>query len=161
MAENWYKNRRGEWFVIGQFLLLGLIAFGPRNITVCSEFHPFWNLFGIVLMATGALLALAGLLKLGRRNLTPFVCPKAGSVLLEQGAYRLVRHPVYSGILQVSLGWGLWVDGRLTLGFVMLLFALFHMKAQREEKWLVERFPGYVEYRKKVRRFIPFLYHLS
>ena len=161
MASPWYKSSRGEWFVIGQFALFALIAFGPRSTTGLPVWSPAWRTFGSVagpaLMGAGGVLALAGALKLGR-TLTPFICPKGGSVLLEQGPYRLVRHPIYSGLLQMALGWGLWVHGWLTIGYALLLFALLDAKARREERWLVERFPGYVAYRRRVRRFIPFVY---
>jgi protein-S-isoprenylcysteine O-methyltransferase Ste14 len=161
MAIPWYKNSRGEWYVIVQFALFALIAFGPRTTAGLPAWSPPWRTFGSVagaaLMGTGALFAVAGVLKLGR-NLTPFICPKGGSVLLEQGAYRLVRHPIYSGLLQAGFGWGLRVHGWLTLGYVLLLFVLLDLKARREERWLVERFPGYAAYRRRVRRFIPFVY---
>lgn len=161
MVSPWYRNSRGEWYVIGQFALFALIAFGPRTTAGLPAWSPSGRTFGSVagggLMGTGGLLALAGVLKLGR-NLTPFICPKGGSVLLERGAYRLVRHPIYSGLLQMGFGWGLWVHGWLTLGYAFLLFALLDLKARREERWLVARFPGYDAYRRRVRRFIPFVY---
>ena len=103
------------------------------------------------------MLAVAGALNLGR-NLTPFVCPKASSILLEQGAYRLVRHPIYSGLLQAAFGWGMWVHGWLTLVYAVLLFILLDRKSRREEEWLLLRFPGYAAYRSRVRKLIPFVY---
>jgi len=161
MAIPWYRNSRGEWYVISQFVLFALIAFGPRTLSV----FPLWNgpwadaarLAGGALLAGGVLLALAGVSWLGR-NLTPFVCPKAGSVLLERGPYRLVRHPTYGGLFLGALGWALWVQGWLTLGWALLLLLLFDRKAALEEAWLLRSFPGYAAYRKRVRKLIPFLY---
>jgi protein-S-isoprenylcysteine O-methyltransferase Ste14 len=158
---NLRENRRGEWYVIVQFALLALIACGPRTVAALPQWNPvvtgIGRITGALIMAGGCILAMAGALNLGR-NLTPFVCPKASSVLLERGAYRIVRHPIYSGLLQVSLGWALWVHGWLTLGYVVLLFVLFDGKARREEEWLVLRFPGYAAYRSRVRKLIPFIY---
>lgn len=155
-------NTRGEWYVIGQFALLALIAFGPATMAGLPPWNPLWQTIGTVagvaLFVFGAVLALAGSLKLGRRNFTPFVCPKAGGYLLEQGPYRLVRHPIYSGLLFIGLGWGLWRHSLLTVGYTVMLFLLLDCKARREEKWLEMRFPGYAAYRKKVRRFLPFIY---
>jgi len=160
-AAPWWKNTRGELFVLFQFVLFALIIFGPRTLSML----PPWNeparlagrLFGGLLMSGGLILALAGVLHLGR-NLTPFITPKSGSVLLEQGAYRLVRHPIYSGLLQMAFGLALWRGAWLTLAFSLLLFLLFDRKAGREEQILRQLFPGYATYAGRVRRFIPFIY---
>jgi protein-S-isoprenylcysteine O-methyltransferase Ste14 len=39
-----------------------------------------------------------------------------------------------------------------------VLAAFLDRKAAREERWLEEKFPDYPEYRRRVRKFIPFLY---
>jgi protein-S-isoprenylcysteine O-methyltransferase Ste14 len=79
-------------------------------------------------------------------------------VLLEQGAYGLVRHPIYSGILQLAFGWGLRTGGWLTLGYALLLFLILDRKARREEVILRQTFPGYDAYSCRVKRLIPFIY---
>jgi len=109
------------------------------------------------MLAAGVMLSTAGTFHLGR-NLTPFICPKANAVLLEQGAYRLVRHPIYSGILLIAFGWGLWVHGWLTLGYSLILFIIFDRKSRREEDFLRSTFPGYSAYSARVKRLIPFIY---
>ena len=161
MPEPWWKNTRGELFVAGQTLLFAALIFGPRHSEYLPEWSNFWQqggrLVGPLLLTSGFMLALAGVLNLGRR-LTPFICPKAGAVLLEGGAYRIVRHPIYSGILQLAFGWGLLVHGWLTLGYALLLLLLFDMKARREEKLLNLTFPGYAAYSQRVHRLIPFIY---
>ncbi len=54
--------------------------------------------------------------------------------------------------------WALVVQSWLTLGYVVALFVFLDAKARREEKWLTERFPGYVAYQRRVRKLIPFVY---
>jgi protein-S-isoprenylcysteine O-methyltransferase Ste14 len=39
----------------------------------------------------------------------------------------------------------------------VLLFGFFELKSRREEVWLVERYPGYVAYRERTRRLIPWI----
>ena len=108
-------------------------------------------------MISGAVLAAAATFRLGR-NLTPYIIPKTGAILLEKGAYSLVRHPIYSGLLQMAFGWGLWVHGWLTLSYAMLLFIIFDCKSRREEQLLLQIFPGYSSYSSRVKRLIPFIY---
>jgi len=157
----WYRNTRGEFYVIAQFVLFALLAFGPHNHSALPAWSGAWTAIapyvGAVLLSFGAMLTLAGVVWLGR-NLSPFVCPKAGSVLLERGPYRLVRHPIYAGLCLLAFGWAFWVRGGLALGWALLLLILFDRKAALEERWLLRSFPGYADYRKRVRKLIPFLY---
>lgn len=157
----WWKNSRGELFVIAQFIVFGLIAMAPRNLPGFPEWNSSFKIAGTItgglMLVSGIVLALAGTLNLGR-NLTPFICPKAGSVLLEQGAYQLVRHPIYSGLLQIGFGWGLWVHGWLTLGYSLILFIFLDRKSRREEALLLRSFPGYAAYSARVKHLIPFIY---
>ena len=161
-APPWWRGARGEWYVVIQGVLFALLAFGPRSLPGLPAWPPAVSrgaaAGGAVLVTAGSLLALAGGLRLGPRNLTPLPYPKEGASLVEAGPYRLVRHPIYSGILCAALGWGLWMHAWLTLGFAALLFLLFDLKSRREERWLCERFPGYDDYQRRVRRLIPFLY---
>ena len=48
-------------------------------------------------------------------NLTPFPEPLPGARLVESGAYRLVRHPIYGGLILGALGWGLLTASPLAL----------------------------------------------
>jgi protein-S-isoprenylcysteine O-methyltransferase Ste14 len=155
------RESRGEWYIAGQGVLFILLALGPRTLPLFPAWSTGWStggrIAGGVLLVTGGALALAGAVSLGR-DLTPFVQPRERGILHDSGPYRLVRHPVYSGLLQLAFGWGLWVQGWLTLGYALLLLVLLDCKARTEEKWLLQLFPEYVAYRRRVSRFLPFLY---
>lgn len=112
---------------------------------------------GAVMMVAGLALAVWGGLAHGSR-LQALPYPREGGTLLEAGPYRIVRHPMYSGAIYVAFGWALWRQGWLTLAYAGLLLILLDAKARREEQWLAAKFPSYGEYRRRVRRFVPFLY---
>ena len=112
-----------------------------------TPIHTLEPIAGGILLASGTCLAAAGTLKLGR-NLTPFICPKANAVLLDKGAYGIVRHPIYAGLLQMAFGWGLWVSGWLTLGYAIILFMIFDRKSRREEEFLL----GFRDFRVEIPR---------
>jgi protein-S-isoprenylcysteine O-methyltransferase Ste14 len=116
-----------------------------------------FTLSGAVLLAGGAALAVAGGMKHGP-GLSALPYPRADATLLVTGPYRIVRHPICSGAVIVAFGWALWRHGWLTLVYATLLFLLFDAKARREEQWLVERFPSYKAYQRRVRKLVPFLY---
>jgi protein-S-isoprenylcysteine O-methyltransferase Ste14 len=157
----WWRGSRGEWFVVIQAGLFLLVLFGPRDWSGLPSWTAPYSRLGSIsggaFMAAGFVLALGGTFSLGK-NLTPLPHPKSDTTLVVTGAYRLVRHPIYSGIIFILLGWGLWLNSIIVIGYALIFFLFFDIKSRREEVWLVERFPEYAGYRKRVRKLIPFVY---
>jgi protein-S-isoprenylcysteine O-methyltransferase Ste14 len=157
----WWQGKRGEWYVVVQAALFTLVILGPRT----RAFLPAWPvaakwpamLFGGALILVGAALAFFGVASLGR-NLTPLPHPKDDAVLVDSGAYCLVRHPIYGGIIVMCYGWGFLVEGWLTLIYATVVLLFLDMKSRREERWLKQKFPGYRDYSKRVHKLIPFIY---
>ena len=148
-------GKRGEGWVIIQAVLFLIIIFAPR--VELSAFPPWLNWSGFALMALGGLLGLAGLFHLGS-NITPFPKPVAGGKLVTSGAYAIVRHPIYSGLTIAALGWALWNSNLLGILLAFVLFVFFDMKSRREERWLAEAYPDYGDYRRRIKKLIPWLY---
>ena len=78
--------------------------------------------------------------------------------LVTSGPYRLVRHPIYSGILVASIGtavalsW-LWLTA-LALAGIYFVYA-----ATVEERYLTEQFPDdYPPYKRSTKMLVPFLF---
>jgi protein-S-isoprenylcysteine O-methyltransferase Ste14 len=157
----WWKGARGEWFVVAQVVLILLVVFGPRTLGGGTDWSlPFvWQrqIAGALLILAGGALLLAGLVRLGRA-LTPLPFPKEHAPLVQSGPFALVRHPMYSGGLVASLGVALSVTGWLTFVYTAALFVLADVKSRVEERWLVEKFPEYRAYQRRVRKLIPFIY---
>lgn len=156
-----WKGSRGEWYLVVQACLFILVIFGPRTFNVMTAWNPACALIGTlgggILFVAGAVLAATATFYLGR-NLTPLPVPKENAPLIVSGAYRLVRHPIYSGLTFMAFGWGMWLNSWVTLGYALLLFIFFDIKSRYEERLLVEKFPEYTVYRKRTRKLIPFLY---
>jgi protein-S-isoprenylcysteine O-methyltransferase Ste14 len=134
-------------------LMVPLPGLGQRIVPWGPE-PPFW---GVVLSAAG--LAFAGWARwhLGR-NWSAEVTVKEGHTLIRGGPYRLVRHPIYSGMVLALFGTALAIGavrgflgaGLITLGFVL--------KLQVEETRMRETFPEYAEYCRSTARLIPGLF---
>ena len=77
---------------------------------------------------------------------------------LQMAPFALVRHPMNSGGIVLGVGWAQCVEGWLTLGYVLALIALLDAKSRGEERWLVEKFPTYAAYQRRVRELIPLRY---
>ena len=157
----WWKGARGEWFLVVQALLFGLVALGPAS----HPLVPAWPSSvaaalkwpGVALMAAGGVLAVAGVVKLGD-SLTALPYPKDCSRLETDWPYSVVRHPIYSGLVIGSLGVALWRGGWLPVLYALLLFAFFDVKSRLEERWLAQKYADYLAYRAQVRKLIPWVY---
>jgi len=156
------KAARDPW-VWGQtalFLLIGLAApLLPRHINLgevdflLNRIDPDWiRWLGAAVMTAGAVVVAWGVRSLGK-NLTPGTEPLPGAELITTGAYAHVRHPIYAGVVLLlagyTLAWSNW-----TLGLVVggVAFQYFQAKAGAEERWLMERFPAYEAYMRRVPR---------
>ncbi len=156
----WWKGARGEWLVVIQVALIALVLFGPRTFAGAPAFPVpgACRLAGGILMILGLVLFAPALVNLGVRRITPLPYPREGITLVDTGAYGIVRHPMYGGGVIFAVGWALFVSGWLTLVYALALFVFVDYKSRREERWLSERFAQYADYRRRVRKLLPFIY---
>ncbi len=152
---------RGEGWVAAQLALFGVIAVAGVGELASRSTGDGWGPLaagaGLAAILAGVLVAVRGVWDL-RAGLTPFPRPVAGAPLVDSGAYRLIRHPIYSGLVVAAVGWGLVTGSPLAIAGAGCLFLLFAGKAQREEAWLREVHPGYRAYQRRTKRLIPWLY---
>jgi protein-S-isoprenylcysteine O-methyltransferase Ste14 len=78
--------------------------------------------------------------------------------LIRRGPYRVVRHPIYTGLLVMLLGTAIEV-GRLNCWVGIPITAVgFWIKLSQEERLLLRHFPvEYPVYQKQVKALVPFL----
>jgi protein-S-isoprenylcysteine O-methyltransferase Ste14 len=82
---------------------------------------------------------------------------KEGHELIETGPYRVVRHPIYSGLLLMVLGTAI-LAGRLggLVAFPIYLLSIW-IKLRWEEALMTKHFPEYLEYKARTKALVPFL----
>ena len=147
---------RGTGWVVVQFaLMLAILAAGPLWR---AQWSGGWTwVMGGALLLLGAWAGLRGDRDLGAQR-TPFLQPKDDGQLITTGIYARVRHPLYLSVIALGFAWALlWRSGP-ALALAMLQLPFFDLKARREERWLRERYAGYDDYARRVKRFIPGLY---
>jgi protein-S-isoprenylcysteine O-methyltransferase Ste14 len=150
----------GIGFVVVQAVLLGILFFGPSDLNsdagiATSNGLLLWFGYGIFIL--GTVIALMAAINLGK-NLTPLPRPKDNAELIQDGLYRFVRHPIYFGVIVLSVGWGLIQQSTLVWLYILIITIFFDIKSRKEEQWLVERFSAYVDYQGRVRKLIPWVY---
>lgn len=153
---DWWRNQRGEYWVLGQavlgvvFILLPVVPVGTLPLSIKLPVV-------ILLGAVGLFLGMGGVWHLGN-NLTPLPHPTDDSRLVTTGVYRWVRHPIYASVIFLALAYALW---RMSLwhGICALAFGLFFdRKAAQEEAWLTAKFPEYQTYQQTVKKLFPGIY---
>ena len=143
-AGAWVLFRRGE---VGGFLDLTL---WPRTAVVAAV--------AVLVTVSGLAFTLWARVTLGR-NWSGSVVFKQDHELIERGPYRLVRHPIYTGLLLMALGTS--IAQRRVSGFAMtaILLTGLWLKSRREERLMTAHFPeAYPRYRERVRALIPFIF---
>ena len=152
---------RGEGWVAGQLALLGLLLVAGLPGLGAAFPHDVigWLRFlgGLVGIAAGGWLLLRGFVDLGE-SLTPMPRPRADARLIETGVYGRLRHPIYAGLMIGGLGWAGLTASVPALLVGLMLAVFLDAKARREEAWLLEQYPGYADYRRRSKRFLPGIY---
>ena len=139
--------------VIGGLTIRAIQPHGTSGLMVASQVVRG---VGAALMACGLGTAVWARVVLGRDWGMPMT-EKEQPQLITDGPYRVVRHPIYSGIVLAVIGTALAVS----LGWLVpaaVVAAYFGYSATVEERTLTEQFPDtYPEYQARTKMLIPFL----
>ena len=149
----WLDNRRGEWWLLGQLLLIALDIALPAWPLRWSSPQGLM-VVGVVVLIGGLVLAAAAFMQLGS-SLTPLPEPMPNAELKAQGLYGFCRHPLYLAVLMCALGMALIKGGVLHPLLLLGLSVLLRGKAKREEQALLRHYPDYSAYQQRVPAFFP------
>ncbi len=146
---------RDIFYVSVQILLFITYLFRLTSI----DFHTssLFRYAGLVFSIIGIALIIISSITL-KKNLTPFPSPKDNSTLITTGVYKYIRHPIYTGILFTTAGYGVYSENTLRLLVFITLLILFISKAAYEETMLLKKFPQYKSYKTRTAALFPGLY---
>ena len=136
-------------------LMIGLVYLS--SLLIGSVSFDYQASLSVLLVIVGLSCALPSFRLFARTKTTisPFT-PSETSVLLTEGMYRYSRNPMYLGLLLLiiaaTIWFGTWFGIIISLFFIVLLNIL---QILPEEEALLQIFgEEYLEYKKKVRRWI-------
>lgn len=146
-------GERGEAYFAAQVVLVLCILIG--TVPVIGEGLNF--VFGPVTVLGGLGLAALSVIDLGSDSLSPFPAATESSTLKTTGIYAEMRHPLYTSLMLIMLGLSISTDSASRLLLTIVLGLLLEVKSEKEEEFLVEKFPEeYPAYREKVsNKFFP------
>ena len=137
------------------FLLPIPIAVGYARIGVLPSylFYP-----GLLAWIVGLTITTWGVFVLGRFVLG-FARILSGHRVIQEGPYRLIRHPIYAGEILGWIGLGLALQSWVALIMILVASAIHYGNLIRvEERFLAaELGDAYVQYIKRTKRIIPFI----
>ena len=138
-------------------LLLTLPRF-PAALTArrYSE-RPFISALATLVVAVGLGFSVWARWHLGR-NWSGRVTVKVDHALVRTGPYRLVRHPIYTGLLLALIGTAIHLGAWRAFLALPLFVLAFVRKIGIEEERMRKTFPDYEEYRHQTAALIPFVY---
>jgi len=133
-------------------LLIRLGAFRYHGVQTA----PWRAGLGIALLLLGLSFAVWARIHIGRNWGTPMT-RKVEPELVTSGPYRLVRHPIYSGILLAGAGTAIALNW-MWLALVALAAVYFIYSATVEERYMAEQFPeAYPAYKRSTKMLVPFV----
>lgn len=155
--------------VIARFIILALVIVvalgnGHRFNTVGNISRaqylptgPLLATIGAMLVVLGVALAIWSRIYLGR-NWSSYPTLKESHELITSGPYRLIRHPIYTGVLLGVLGSGLAGGLWWLIPFFFGCF-VFVRRVFKEEKIMTKEFPDqYPDYKKHTWALIPYVW---
>lgn len=163
LAASSRKRGRVQWsrelwirvvIVVVAFVLVRAGAFrGSHGV----DTDPWREAVGLLLFGLGLAFAIWARVHLGRNWGSPMT-QKDEPELVTSGPYRLVRHPIYSGILLAGAGTALALSW-FWLVVLVLPAVYFVYAATVEERYLTEQFPvAYPEYKRHSKMLVPYVF---
>ena len=114
------------------------------------EVNPISYFLGIFIIIVALMVMLAAIKDLGR-NLSPLPRPITNGILVTNGIYQFMRHPMYYSLILISFG--VFIT-KLSVYYIFLTISLslvIKSKIFLEEQYLNIKFKNYSFYKKKVK----------
>jgi protein-S-isoprenylcysteine O-methyltransferase Ste14 len=146
-------------FIAGGILLIAIPPIHHRYAhTQLSYVADALNWILVAVTAAGLLFAWWARIHLGRLW-SDLVTLKAGHHVVDTGPYRLVRHPIYLGLIVAALATAIEKGAPIALLGAAILSLAFYTKARREERFLRAELgeDAYGAYARKTAMMVPFV----
>ena len=140
-----YLLVHGEWFGHNWF---------RQNFV---EHTNLVGMIGLSISILGGIVACWARYMLGK-NWSLSIQQKENHELIQNGIYKVIRHPIYTGLLLLFIGNAIIVGDNRAIIAIILAFVALWLKLRKEEKLLTEIFGNqYTNYKSHTKALIPFI----
>lgn len=157
-----YMYRLTVFLYIYAIAIVILHSINFQFVSMFSRFKPleflYFDILGFVIGLAGLSFCLYAQIKMGN-SWRVGIDEKVKTELVTTGLYSIIRNPTYLGLFLLNFGiWVIWPTWSVFL--FNLIFVLFLEVQVRCEEDYLYRIHGekYIEYKKKTKRYIPFIY---
>jgi protein-S-isoprenylcysteine O-methyltransferase Ste14 len=119
----------------------------------------FITTLGLIFEICGGLILFYSRKSIGKYG-TSSVAIEDNHKLLTKGMYKYSRNPIYLGIILLLTGYGISLSSIISTIFLFIFLVVILLSRMKQEEQILEESFGkeYLEYKKKTKRFIPFIY---
>lgn len=137
-------------FVLSQFLSIALLTYFGRVFAIDVV---------MLLQVAAVLFGIWAVRSVGENNWSVYPIPNEQSSISANGAYKIVRHPMYTALVFFFLPVALRADGWFSWTIYGVLVFTLIVKIIFEEKQLIEKHADYADFKKVTKkRLIPFVW---
>lgn len=144
------KSITSGFLVLVQFVCIGIIVYQnsfPRIIGL----PMFIGLLSLII-------GVSAIFSMRKSKFTASPVPRKESILIEDGIYKWIRHPMYLAVLLLCLSF-IWLTFTwLNIIVYCILLIDLLIKLHWEEKLLSEKFEDYRNYQQRTKKLIPFIF---
>ena len=137
--------------------LLVTLQFGLISLMILFSKGVVHSFTAILIFTAGLLLGLWAISHNQRKNFHIRPELKEGCRLITSGAYKWIRHPMYSSVILMMLGVVLSTPTPIEFLLFFTLIIVLVLKAKREEKLWCRHDEAYIAYKNRTKLFIPYI----
>jgi protein-S-isoprenylcysteine O-methyltransferase Ste14 len=158
------KDKFNRIIIIASFFLFPLLIAAPYIESIYLYLNDtlifsFITTLGLIFEICGGLILFYSRKSIGKYG-TSSVAIEDNHKLLTKGMYKYSRNPIYLGIILLLTGYGISLSSIISTIFLFIFLVVILLSRMKQEEQILEESFGkeYLEYKKKTKRFIPFIY---
>lgn len=113
--------------------------------------------YSLILFIASAIIGVTAIINMKISNLNIMPELKDNHKLATNGIYKYIRHPMYTSVILLCLGFLLTEITTVNIIAMLILTINLFLKSRLEEKLLEQRFNNYKDYKNNTYRFLPFI----
>lgn len=154
----WKSTNRDKSFILVMIPFFLSIYLAPAEYLLLKPGSHFpLIIVGFIVLLLGVILRLWSMIILNK-SFSVFIGSREDNKLVMFGPYRLIRHPLYLASIIMSISSCVIFSCVIVWIFVVLLISGVLVRIKKEEIFLSSQYPDYLEYMKRTKKLLPYLY---